>query len=444
VRPETRYTDVGDTQVAYQVHGSGPDLVLAGPLASHLDSRWDYGPAASFYTRLGSFVRVIAFDRRGTGASDPLPTGGTPSWEDWVDDLNAVMEATGTDRPSVLGTNDSGPMAMLFAATHPDKVASLVLHNTSACVVQAPDYPFGIPTEFQEPFLATIEQSWGKEDSAFIRLIAPDEADDPEFTTWFAQQQRSAMTPRRAALMWRLILQMDVRQALPLIRNPTLIVASSDYTAVGIDNARYLAEHIEGAKLLELKSRSGISFFAEPNRFLAAIEEHVTGEQREVEPDRVLATVLFTDIVGSTERANQLGDRRWREVLDHHDTVSRREVGRFGGRLVKTTGDGILATFDGPARAIRSAAAIRDDLAGSGTELRLGLHAGEVEIRGEDVGGIAVHIAARVMAMAEPGELLVSETVKGLVAGSGLTFADRGTHELKGFPDAWRIYALAG
>ncbi|MEX2458904.1 MAG: adenylate/guanylate cyclase domain-containing protein [Actinomycetota bacterium] len=442
--PETRYANVGDSQVAYQVFGEGPDLVWVQGFTSHVDYRWEEPRQARFLTRLASFARVIMFDRRGVGASDQLPPGAATSWEDWVEDLNAVLKAAGSERPTLMASIDGGPMVLLFAATYPERVASLVLVNTNAKPVAEPGYP-GIPAELAEMVVRVFEEGWGKEDGMIVRTVAPDQAGDPDFVRWFARLQRASMTPRRAVEMLRLVLTQDVRHVLPLIQAPTLVVAVRDFPLLlPLESSQYLVDHIEGAKLLLLEGASSQTFLLEPDRLLEAIEELVTGQHRSVEPDRVLATVLFTDIVGSTERASEMGDRRWREVLDRHDEVSRREVVRHGGRLVKTTGDGILATFDGPARAIRSAAAIRDDLASGGVQLRLGLHAGEVEVRGDDVGGIAVHIAARVMALARAGEVLVSGTVKGLVAGSGLAFEDRGVHELKGIPDQWALHALAG
>lgn len=441
--PETRYTNVGDSQVAYQVFGEGPDLLLAQGFVSHIDYRWDEPAQARYLKRLASFSRVITFDRRGSGASDPLPGGGTPSWEEWLDDVNSVLAAVGSDRTSIVASNDAGPTAMVFAATYPDRAASLVLVNTAARASAAPDYEWGLLPEFGEVFLQRIEAMWGKEDDAFARLFAPSKADDPEFIRWAARLQRASMTPRRAAEMYHLILGIDARHVLPLVRVPTLVVAYSDSVAVPVGNSEYLAKHIVGAKLLVLKGDGTMTWLNEPDRFLAAVEEHVTGEHHIAEPDRVLATVLFTDIVGSTERATKLGDREWRDVLDNHDRISRLEVDRYGGRLVKLTGDGILATFDGPARAIRAAAALRDGLSTHGVQLRVGLHAGEIEIRGEDVGGIGVHIAARVMAEAAPGQVLVSGTVKGLVAGSELVFSEQGTFRFKGLPDVWSLYALA-
>jgi pimeloyl-ACP methyl ester carboxylesterase len=441
--PETRYASVGDAQVAYQVFGDGPDLVHVQGFTSNVDYRWDEPLQARFLKRLASFSRVIMFDRRGTGASDPLPAGGGSSWEDWVDDLNAVLKAVGSERTSLVASNDAGPTAMLYAATYPERVASLVLSNTAARATKGPDYPFGVAPELTDAFVDTFEAMWGKEDGAFVRLFAPLKADDPEFIRWMARLQRASMTPRRAAEMWRLILEFDARHVLPLVQAPTLVVGFRDSEVAALGNSEYLAEHIPDARLLVVSGGGTMTWLNEPDRILEAIEELVTGETHVAEPDRVLATVLLTDIVGSTVRASELGDRRWREVLDDHDRVSRRQVSRHGGRIIKTTGDGVLATFDGPARAVRAAADLSEELARTGIPIRSGLHAGEVELRGDDVGGIAIHIAARVMDLAQPGEVLVSSTVKGLVAGSGLAFQDRGTHRLRGIPDEWPLHALA-
>ena len=441
-RPETRYTTVGDAQVAYQAFGRGPDAVWVQGFVSNVDYRWDEPEQARFLERLASFSRVIMFDRRGTGASDPLPGGGA-SWEDWVQDLDAVLEAVGSERTALVASNDAGPLAMLFAATYPERVTSLVLANTAARTTRAPDYPLGVPAEFTESFVEAFEAMWGKEDGAFVRLFAPTKAEDREFIRWLARQQRASMTPRRAAEMWRLMLDIDARHVLPLIQVPTLVVGFADSEVATIGNSEYLAEHIPDAKLLVVKGGGTMTWLNEPDRILEAIEELVTGERGMIEPDRVLATVLFTDIVASTERAAELGDRGWGELLDRHDDIAARQVARHGGRLVKSTGDGIMATFDGPARAVRCAMAVGEELRRVGIQIRSGIHAGEVEVRGSDIGGIAVHIAARVMGLAGPGEVLVSGTVKGLVAGSGLAFEDRGTHTLKGVPDAWALFAVA-
>jgi class 3 adenylate cyclase len=442
VLPETRYTNVGEAQVAYQVFGEGPDLLWAQGLSSHIDFRWDEPRQARFLHRLGAFARVIMFDRRGIGASDPLPAGEASSWEDWVDDLNAVLQAAGSERPSIMASIDAGPMAMVFAATYPERVASLILIGTVARSMSAPGYP-GIGDEAAQVVVDAVRRGWGKDDGLLARVFAPDQADDPEFRRWMARQQRASMTPRRAEEMVRIALQQDAREVLPLIQAPTLVAAPERYPVLSVEAVRYLADNIPDSRLVMLDASTTQTFLLDPDRLLAEIEKHVTGEQRPVEPDRVLATVLFTDIVGSTERASEVGDRKWRDLLDEHDQLSRNEIERNGGKLVKTTGDGVMATFDGPARAVRCAAELSRRLAETGMQIRAGLHAGEVEMRGDDIGGIAVHIAARVMAKAQPGEVLVSSTVKGLVAGSGLVFEDRGTHELKGIPEEWPLHALA-
>ena len=442
--PETRYANVGDSEVAYQVFGDGPDLVVSLGLAvSHIDHLWEQPEFDRLLRRLGSFSRVLIFDRRGMGASGRL--GDTdPSWEHWMDDLNAVIAAAGMDRPSLMAANDAGAMAMLFAATHPQRVSSLVLTCACARITTAPGYPFGVPPEQMDAFIAMIGEHWGREAGQMTEWFAADRAGDPGFRKWFARLQRAAMTPRQVAEIYPVVLGIDARDALALIQAPTLVAYVPGDQLVPPQHGVYLGEHIAGARLLPLEGISGLGWLNQQDAYLSAIEEHVTGRLGPVEPDRVLATVLFTDIVGSTERAAELGDRRWRELLDRHDELAGRAVTQFGGRLVKSTGDGILATFDGPARAVRAAASLGEQLKIAGLRIRSGLHAGEVELRGTDVGGMAIHIAARVMSLAQPGEILVSAMVKGLVAGSGLAFEDRGTHTLKGVPDEWSLHAVAG
>jgi class 3 adenylate cyclase/alpha-beta hydrolase superfamily lysophospholipase len=441
--PETLYASIGDSQIAYQVFGDGPDLVYSvGFLLSHIDHFWELPELARFLRRLGSFARVTLFDRRGMGASDPLPKNGISSWENWVDDLKAVLDATGTERTSMLASTDAGPPAMLFAAGYPERVSSLTLTNTGARAVAAPDYPYGIPDDLVRRFTDFLERDWGRPEGFFPDFAWPDRAKDPEFRRWISKLQRAVMTPRRASALFAEELDLDARKALPLIQAPTLLVATREFPFVPSENLEYLAENIADSKLIVLNGRGAFGYLDDADTYLAAIEEHVTGEHKVQEPERVLATVMFTDIVGSTEQAAQMGDQRWRRLLDRHDDIAGREVARFGGRLVKTTGDGVLATFDGPARAVRCARSLGDALQREGIEIRTGIHAGEVELRRDDVGGIAVHIAARVMALAGRGEILVSSTVKGLVIGSGLTFADRGTHTLAGVPDEWQIHAL--
>ncbi|MEX2458305.1 MAG: alpha/beta fold hydrolase, partial [Actinomycetota bacterium] len=315
MKPETLYTNVGDAQVAYQVFGDGPDLVYSiGYFVSHVDLLWEQPDFARFLQRLGSFARVTIFDRRGTGASDPLTQSGGSWWEDWVDDLDAVLAATGAERPSLMASTDAGPMAIAFAATYPERVASLVLMNTGARSLPAPDYPHGVPEEHRG-FGRFLEEAWGKEDGPLPDVTWPARAGDPEYRRWIAQVQRAIMTPRRAAALWAMEMEVDVRRAVPLIQAPTLVV-STDFPLIPVGNSEYLAEHIAGARLLMLEGRGAFGWLEDAERLLEGIEELVTGEHKPVEPDRVLATVLFTDIVGSTERAAELGDRRWRELLD--------------------------------------------------------------------------------------------------------------------------------
>jgi class 3 adenylate cyclase len=440
--PETNYATVRKAQIAYQVLGDGPDLMFIFGYLNHVDYRWEDPDFARFIRRLGSFSRVILFDRRGTGASDPLPDARNSTWEDWMEDISAVRESVGSKRTAILGSSDGGPIAMLYAATFPEPVTSLVLTTTTAKFTQAPDYPLGVPPDQLELLASLIEDSWGKADGVLANLFVPDRAEDQEWVHWYARLQRASMTPRNAGEILRMLLAMDTRSILPLIQAPTLVVGLTESSLVRKENAEYLAAQIPNSRLLLLKGGNlGASWLNEPERYVAAIEEHVLGEQRPIESDRVLATVLFTDIVRSTEQASELGDQRWRDLLDRHDSLSSRTVAHYAGRLIKMTGDGILAVFDGPARAVRCAADLVEELARSGLRIRSGLHAGEVEMRDSDVGGIAVHIAARVLALANPEEVLVSGTVKDLVVGSTLSFKDRGTHVLKGAGE-WPLYAF--
>jgi len=443
VQPETRYTAVGDSQIAYQVIGEGPrDLVLMMSFLNHIDVRWEEPSLSRFIRRLTSFSRVILFDRRGIGASDPLPGGRTASWEDWLDDIVAVMDAAGSKRATILAFGDATPLALLFAATHQERVESLALWGAFASALRTDEHPWGQSQEQADAFVELVRQHWAREDDVVLRVFAPSKVGDEPFSHWHAKLRRAGLTPRRAAEVLDLISRIDVTPALPLISVPTCVMTPDTFSIVPPQEGEFVASRIPGAKHVPMPGVDMLVYASGADRVLDLVEEFVTGERAGARADRVLATVLFTDIVGSTEQAVQKGDRRWREVLDTHDDVARQVVERHDGRLVKTTGDGVLATFDGPARAVRAAAAMRDALRRAGVEIRAGLHAGEVERRGDDVGGIAVHIAARVMAQAGPGEVLCSATVKGLVAGSGLEFEDRGEHTLKGVPDRWPLYAL--
>jgi class 3 adenylate cyclase len=439
-RPETRYAPVGETDVAYQVIGRGPpDLLYFSPLGSNIDLVWDSPDAIEFFGRLASFCRLILFDRRGTGVSDPVPRNSIPTWEDLSEDAGAVLDAVETPRAAILATAESGPMALLFAAMHPDRVGALVLVNSYARFLSSDDYPIGVSREMADLILKMVLNGWGTR--AFAQTAVPSRSDDPELLDFVAKSMRSSATPRNAVAQYEYMQRnIDARQVLPLIQAPTLVLQSdNDFMppALGL----YVVEHIEGAKFVALPG-SDIGLAGDHAVTIAdEMAEFLTGE-RPVEINRILATVLFTDIVNSTGRAAALGDRRWRTLLDSHDRAVREQLRRFNGREINTTGDGFVASFDGPARAIRCALAIVDAV--GPLELHIGLHTGECEVRGNDLGGLAVHIAARVSALAAGGEVLVSGTVKDLVVGSGIAFEERGEHELKGVPGTWRIFAAAG
>ena len=439
MRPETDYARIGDDYIAYQVVGDGPqDLVYIAGLTSHVDLRWDFPPMARFLERLASFCRLIMFDRRGFGASDPVPSG-VLTWEEWADDLRVVMDAVGSQRAALLGENDAGPTGLVFAATFPDRVSSLILANTGA-KYESGDGIEGVPRDTLELLATVIEEGWGRE--ALVEFALPSMAKDPATMSLIAKQLRASTTPGRAVAQFRYLFGLDVRDVLPSIHVPTLILSRTGHPFVPVSLSRHLEASIEGAKFLGFPGNDFWCCTESAEEILDAIEEFITGAKPMAEIDRVLATVLFTDIVGSTTRASELGDRRWKELLDRHDEITRSQVERFGGRVIKTTGDGALATFDSPGRALRCSSELGLLLRGVGIEVRVGLHTGEVERRGEDVGGIAVHIGARVMGEAGPGEVLCSRTVKDLVVGSGIAFDDRGTRTLKGVPDEWQLFAV--
>jgi class 3 adenylate cyclase len=439
--PETQYATLGEDRIAYQVFGEGEvDLLWVPASGDCIELRWDYPPYADFLFWLGAQARVISFDRRGAGASDS-PSGETlPSWERWADDARAVLDAVGSERAVIAGSADSGPTAILFAASHPARTQGLILISSTARWAAAPDYPAGLPEEALALSSQYLRDAWGTE--AISEVAAPDLArQDPEFRRWIAKNGRIYMSPRDASRLYQLELSLDVREALALVRIPTLVLHTEGIVFLPPDHGRYLAEHIAGARLALVPGRDAVPYYepaVETTR--AHIEEFLGGLHRVPESDRALAAILFTDIVGSTERASALGDREWRNLLESHDVVARTVVEQHRGRLVKMTGDGMLATFDGPGRAIRCAVALGDALRPLGLEIRAGLHTGEVEVRGTDVAGIGVHIAARVLASASPGELLVSAAVPMLVAGSGIEFDDRGEHALKGVPGSWKLY----
>jgi class 3 adenylate cyclase len=440
VLPETKFARLGGDRIAYQVVGDGPpDLVVTLFSFGHIDIAWEDPGFALFLRTLASFCRLIVFDRRGTGASDPLPQGSLPPWESYGEDLVAVLDEVGSEQTAIMGQVDAGPMAIFFAGTRPERTSALILANASAKYTASDDYPIGVPAEFVEAFLAQIDQLWGTE--AMV-LEVPSRANDERFRRWIAKAQRTVGSPRVVQAYMRAMFEVDARPILPLIHAPTLVLHRSNLDFVPIQHGRYLAEHIPSANLIELPGVEGSLVWEMPQLTLDHVQEFLTGVGRVAEPTRVLSTVLFTDIVGSTERAAALGDRRWREVLNVHDELAHRLVEEFGGRLVKTTGDGILATFDGPGRGLRCAAALRVELGGIGVQVRAGLHTGEVELRDSDVGGIAVHIAARVMGAAEAGEILTSRTVRDLVVGSDVALQDRGSQPLKGIEGSWQLFTV--
>jgi len=440
-RPKTSYVAVGDSDVAFQVLGDGSfDLLYCYGLGSHIELLWEIPAVAEMLASLAAFSRLILFDRRGTGASDGVPLRAVPTWEEWTEDILAVVDSAGSKRTAILAAGDAGPTAVLFAAMHPERVGALVLVNTSARYMAGYDYPIGASSEEVDAIVELMATGWGTPE--LTRMISPSISHEPETVRLRAMVNRSAATPRNAAAQYSNILRsVDVRSALPLIQAPTLVLHVSENPFVPVSHGRYIADHIAGATFIEL---SGGDVGFTPSMLPDEVAEFLTGERPAVEVERILTTVLFTDIVGSTAQAASLGDRRWRSLLDAHDRAVREQLRRFRGIEINTTGDGFVVSFDGPARAIRCARAIIEATDKLGAQLRVGLHTGECEVRGDDLGGLAVHIAARVGAIAAPGEVLVSGTVKDLVVGSGIGFGDRGEHQLKGVPGSWRLFSVEG
>jgi class 3 adenylate cyclase len=440
--PETKYAKSGNVHIAYQVVGDGPiDLLFVHGWISHIEHLWEEPSVARFLGRLASFSRLILLDKRGTGLSDPVPLDKLPNLEERMDDVRAVLDAVGSTRAALLGTSEAGALNILFAATYPERTTALLLLNSYARLAWSDDYPWGIREADAAGLLRAIEEGWGK-GVAFEALVAS-QSDNQSMRNWWARYQRLAASPGAAVTLLRRAFDTDARAVLPAIGVPTLILHRAGDPFTGIEHGRYLAEHIRGAKYVELAGRDHLFFAEDTDRLVAEIQEFLTGAREATEPDRVLATILFADVVGSTEHAARLGDRRWRDLLDAYYGVVRAELARFRGREIDTAGDGVFATFDGPARAIRCADALASAVKRLGVDIRVGIHTGECEVIGSKVGGIAVHIGARVAALARAGETLVSSTVKDLVAGSGVRFEDRGAHTLKGVPGEWRLYAVA-
>jgi class 3 adenylate cyclase/pimeloyl-ACP methyl ester carboxylesterase len=441
VRPETRYAKTGDIHIAYQVFGDGPvDMVLVTEFWHSIEMQWDQPDLAAFLERMGSFARVISFDQRGSGVSDPVSLHELASLDLWMDDINVVMDEVEAESAVLYGIGGGGTMSLLFAATHPQRVSGLVLVNSFARLSRAPDYPWGRGPDLEDEVLDVMRTGWGR--GVFLDLVAPSRVGDEDFRRWWARYQRIGASPGTVLSMRKMLGQIDVRDVLPSIRAPTLVLHRAETTWNRIEHGRYLAGHIPGAKLVEVPGVDHFFFTGNSEAFLSETEKFVAGLVGPPESDRQLSTVLFTDIVGSTELAAQVGDRRWREVLEAQRTLVRRELERYRGLEIDTAGDGFLATFDGPGRAVQCAAVLRDAVKPLGIEIRAGLHTGEVEVLSEGLAGVAVHIGQRVLAEAEPGEVLVSSTVKDLTAGSGLEFEDRGLHALKGVPEEWRLFAV--
>jgi class 3 adenylate cyclase len=442
--PETRYARSGEIAIAYQVLGTGPpDLVLAPPIA-HLELDWESRSEAAFFRRLASTCRLIRFNLRGVGMSDRVQ--GVATLESRMDDIRAVMDAAGSERAVIYGLGDAGPLCVLFAATYPERTSALVLVNSSPRFVRNPQLPW-LPTRAeQEAQAEEFERHWGEPEfmSKTLRSSNPSltEADLPSHL----RSLRVSVSPGSAAGYVRMNMDVDVCELLPLVQVPTLVMHRSEGGGWGVESSRYLAEHITGSRLVELRGADFMPSLGDQDELFAALGSFLAdvGEGKtRVDPDRVLATVLFTDIVGSSERAARVGDRAWRELLEAHHSLVRRQLGRFRGVEVDTAGDGFFASFDGPARAIACARAIVESMPELGLDVRAGLHTGECELANGKVAGIAVHTGARVAALAQPNEVLVSSTVKDLVAGSEIRFEDRGAHELKGIPGTWRLYAVS-
>ena len=441
MQPKTRYAKSGDVHIAYQVVGDGRlDLVYAPAWIGNMELFWEEPSCARFLKRLASFSRLILFDKRGTGSSDRSVE--IPIIEQQIDDLTSVMDSVGSERAALLGASEGGSLCTLFAATHPERTSALILCGAVATTRWSPETPWAPTRETFETWIQTVGREWGR--PLAIELFAPSVAHDKRFRDWWARLLRLAASPAAAIALLRMLDEIDVRPVLPTIRIPTLVLHCTGDRVVNVENGRYLGRHIPNAKYVELPGADHFPYVGDTDAILAEIEEFLTGARHAPEADRVLATVLFTDIVGSTAHAAGMGDQRWRDLLGSYQALVRGELARSRGREVKTLGDGFLATFDGPARAIRCACAIRDSVRPLGIEIRAGLHTGECELMDDDVGGIAVHIGARVASSAAPSEVLVSSTVKDLVAGSGLRFADRGTHHLHGVPGEWRLFAVEG
>jgi pimeloyl-ACP methyl ester carboxylesterase/class 3 adenylate cyclase len=441
MQPETRYARTVDgVNIAYQVFGEVErDLVLVPGWIFNIEVAWEHPSFENFMRRLMRNFRVILFDKRGSGLSDR--SVGSATVEERTDDVRAVMDAADSQHAFLLGWSEGGNIAAYFAATNPDRTDGLILYAAGARYKRAPDYPMGVSENFLEAAKELLRTQWGQGLGAYIAV--PSRADDEAFRRWFGRYERLSVSPGEGLVTLEVNLDMNTTDMLRLVRTPTLVMHNVGDVLVPVDFARYIADLIPGAKLVELPGNDHLFWFSNTDDVVGEMEDFMLGVRSEGEAERVLSTVLFTDIVGSTATATRMGDARWKELLDIHDRIARESVHRFRGDLIKNMGDGLLATFDGPARAVKCAIRLRDALADRGLQLRAGLHTGELDIREKDVGGVAVHIGARIAAKADAGEVLTSRTVKDLSVGANIEFSDRGVHELQGLPEPWRLFAAA-
>jgi len=442
--PETKYAQSSDGAIGYQVFGDGPiDLVFISAWQSNVDLLWDEPSAARYLDRLSSFARVIIFDPRGAGISDPVAPDNPPTIDRWMEDVTTVMDAVGSERAALVGDIEGGLMAMAFAATYPERVLSLVLINTMARLIRGPDYPIGLPRDLLQPLTETYLAQYGSTGDA-LALTAPSVASDLRFRKWWVKYQRSSMSPAmvRAGFAWQA--RTDLTSVVPTISVPTLVIHRADAVYHRITFGRWIADHIEGSEFVELEGADTLPFHAGPfNDVLDHVERFVSGKTAAIRTDRRLATVLFTDIVSSTQRASDLGDQRWLDFLADANRIGANQVERFGGRFVHTTGDGHLAIFDGPAAAVTTATEVLSEVQALGVAMRAGVHTGEITLTGDDIAGIAVHIASRVIDHAPDGAVAVSSTVKDLTVGSNIIYDPLGTFTLKGVPGEWSLYRVA-
>ena len=437
-----RYARNGNVSLAYEVFGEGDrDILVTFGWVGSFQSAFDHPAHSRWIERLATFGRVIMWDKRGTGLSERLPADRLPTLEERMDDMRVVMDAAGSERAAAVGISEGASLSAVFAASHPDRVERLILVGGFARMLRDEGYEWGATPEATEAFNRRMGDTWG-DNAGLLKLWAPSVADDPVARDYWNRMLVFGATPATAIAWLEMTQETDIRATLPAIGVPTLVLHRADDRIVPVEHARYMAEHIPDARYVELP-RADHLWWVEGDDILDEIETFLTGTTTAYEPDRVLSTVLFTDIVDSTTKAAELGDRRWRDLSEAHNRAVRRLLERYRGREVKTLGDGFLATFDGPGRAIRCASDLREAVRSVGLEVRSGLHTGEVELNGNDISGIAVNIGARVGARASAGEVLVSQTVKDLVAGSGLAFEDRGEHDLKGVPGPWRLWSLA-